>query len=199
MKKMILGLALMTTGMAGVAIAQAPKPMAGGMADKTVTAAEAQTHAGEMFARMDANKDGKLDQADRAARSSGMFDRMDANKDGAVSKAEFNSMHQGKSTDGKAAPEGRKGKRGGHGMGMMMMGMADANKDGAVSRDEFLSAHAKMFAMADANKDGKVTPEERKAHHAQMRQHMGAKTGSGAHSGHDMSGHAGHDMTPSTN
>jgi len=38
------------------------------MGDKTVTRAEAQTHAAAMFARMDVNKDGKIDAGDREAR-----------------------------------------------------------------------------------------------------------------------------------
>lgn len=191
MKKLILGLALATTGIAGVAIAQAPAPMAGPMGDKTVTRAEAQTKAADMFARMDTNKDGKLDDADRAAHRTQMFDRMDANKDGSVSRNEFAAAHQRKAGDGQPR-EGRMGKHGGHHMGggKMMTRMADANKDGVVSKDEFLAAHAKMFDHADANKDGKVTPEERKAHHAQMRQSMGAKRAPAGHGDH--AGHAGH-------
>lgn len=174
MKKTIAGLALLTTALAGAAIAQTPARGGDPMGDKTVTKAEAQAKAAEMFAKMDTNNDGKLDQADRAAHRAQMFDRMDANKDGSVSRDEFAAMHQRKGGDAKAGGERRMGKRGGHmGGGKMMMRMADANKDGAVTRDEMTAAHARMFDMADTNKDGKLTPEERKAHHAQMRQQMG--------------------------
>ena len=191
MKKTVLAIALLTTGLAGAAIAQAPAPGADPMGDKTVTKAEAQAKAAEMFAKMDVNKDGKLDQADRAAHRTEMFDRLDANKDGNVSREEFAAAHQRKAGDAKAAGERktgehRMGKRGGDHMGgRMMLQMADANKDGAVSRDEMTAAHARMFDMADANKDGQLTPAERKAHRAQMRQNMGGKAG-------DHAGHAGH-------
>ena len=69
MKKTLIGLSLVALAAGGVAIAQ---PMGGPgrdpMAGKTVTRAEAQTRAAEMFARMDANKDGKLDKAEWQAR-----------------------------------------------------------------------------------------------------------------------------------
>lgn len=193
MKKTVLAIALLTTGLAGAAIAQAPAPGSDPMGDKTVTKAEAQAKAAEMFAKMDVNKDGKLDEADRGAHRAQMFDRLDANKDGNVSRDEFAVAHQRKAGDAKAAGEHkmgehRMGKRGGgHMGGRMMMQMADANKDGAISREEFTAAHARMFDMADANKDGQLTAAERKAHHAQMRQKMGGKAAQ-----HDHTAHAGH-------
>ena len=43
-----------------------------------------------MFAKMDANKDGKIDPADREAHDRPpMFDRIDTNKDGAITRDEF--------------------------------------------------------------------------------------------------------------
>ena len=186
MKKTIISLALLTTAVAGAAIAQAPMRGGDPMGDKTVTKADAQAKAAEMFAKMDTNKDGKVDQADRAAHRSQMFDRMDANKDGNVSRDEFAAAHQGKDGDAKGERKHRMGKHGGHKGGGMMMGMADANRDGTVTRDEITAAHARMFDMADTNKDGKLTPEERKAHHAQMRQKMGqnGQKRGGGHAGH---------------
>ena len=192
MKKTLIGLALLTTA-AGAAIAQVPPPGGDPMGDKTVTKAEAQAKAAEMFAKMDVNKDGKLDQADRGAHRAQMFDRLDANKDGNVSREEFATAHRGMADGDKAAGEHkmgehRMGKRGGgHMGGRMMMQMADANKDGAISREEFTAAHIRMFDMADANKDGQLTAAERKAHHAQMRQKMGGKAPQ-----HDHTAHAGH-------
>ena len=191
MKKTLIGLALLTTAAAGVAIAQVPPPGGDPMGDKTVTKVEAQAKAAEMFAKMDTNNDGKLDQADRAAHRAQMFDRLDSNKDGTISRAEFAAAHSGKEGDAKRPGERRMGKRGGQMGGAMMTRMADANKDGAVNRDEFVAAHTRMFDMADANKDGKLTPEERKAHHAQMRQKMGGKRGGAGHADH-----AGHTPAP---
>lgn len=211
MKKAIFGFSVAALALAGAAVAHAGSHGAGAhgmmsgadpMGDKTVTRAEAQAHAGEMFAKLDANKDGKLDKADREARHAAhkaeMFARLDANKDGSISKDEFAAAHsaRGEGREGKhhegMAPEGKsRGEPGqrGHGkmrgMGMMMLGMADANKDGAVSKDEFTAAHAGHFDKVDTDKDGKITPTERKAAHAKlrgkMRDHMGKM-----HGGHDM-------------
>lgn len=188
MKKTFLGLSLVAVALAGAAVAQTRPAHPDPMGDKTVTKAEAQAKAGEMFAKLDSNKDGKLDQADRAAhtatRKAQMFDRLDADKNGAVSRDEFAAAQQQRQAG--APGEGRKGMRGGHGGGhgkggKMMLRMADGNKDGVVSRDEFLAAHARMFDAGDANKDGKLTADERKAHHAKMRQTMGGKRGHGGH------------------
>lgn len=167
MKKTLIGLALLTTAAAGAAIAQVPPPGDDPMGGKTVTKAEASAKAAEMFAKMDANNDGKLDQADRAAHRAQMFDRLDSNKDGTISRAEFAAAHSGKEGDAKRPGERRMGKRGGQMGGAM------------------------MTRMADANKDGKLTPEERKAHHAQMRQKMGGKRGGAGHADH-----AGHTPAP---
>jgi Ca2+-binding EF-hand superfamily protein len=176
MKKLTIGLSVVALAMAGTAFAA---PGQGGQArwgdaDKngTLTRAEAQTHATEMFARMDANKDGKLDTADREARRTAMFDKIDTNKDGQVSREEFSA----KRPDGERRGDGRHrmGHRGGgkgwggHGGGMMRM--ADANKDNAISQAEFTAAAQQRFDRTDANKDGQVTKEERQAARTAMRE-----------------------------
>lgn len=184
MKKFILGASLAALSMGGTAYAAHHKgPDADG--DRTVTRAEAQTRAAEMFAKMDANKDGRLDQADRAAHQSAMrdehFTKLDSNKDGSISRQEFDAAHSGGPGGGPGmGHEGMDGEGRGDGK-MMMMQMADTNKDQAVSKDEFTAAHLKHFGMADANKDGKLTPQERRAAHAKMRAQMRGKMG-----GHDM-------------
>src|SRR3546814_8900769 len=67
-----------------------------------LTRAEAQAHADAMFARIDANKDGKVDAADREAARAAMqakrFASFDANSDGSISKTDrkrtrLNSSH----------------------------------------------------------------------------------------------------------
>lgn len=169
----------------GAALVAAPVLAAPGGADRnaTQTRAEAETRAAGMFARMDANKDGKLDATDRAAKrtemQAKMFERLDANKDGNISKAEWDQhgadraarraergekrADAGEAGDGKRhAMRGHHGKRGGH-RGMMVMGKADTDGDKAISQAEFLTAALARFDAADANKDGQVTPEERKA------------------------------------
>ncbi len=200
MKKFALGLSLAALSIGSIAYAaHHDGPDADG--DRTVTRAEAQAHATEMFAKKDFNKDGRIDQADRTAHQIAMrnehFAKLDTNKDGSISRAEFDAAHSG-GPDGehRVAGSGMGGSGmggGGHGEGhggegrggMKMMQLTDTNNDRAIGRDEFTAAHLKRFETSDANKDGQLTPEERRAAHAKMRGQMRGKMG-GDMSGHDM-------------
>ncbi|WP_428681113.1 EF-hand domain-containing protein [Sphingopyxis sp.] len=162
----------------GAALIAVPVLAAPGAADRdaTQTRAEVQSRATEMFAKLDVNKDGKLDASDRAAKrtemQAKMFDRLDVNKDGSISKAEWDQHGADRAAkrgekradagagDGKRGMRGHDGKRGGHGM---MMARADTDGDKVISQAEFQAAALARFDAADANKDGKVTPEERAA------------------------------------
>lgn len=192
MKKITLGLSLLALGIAGTAIASQHGAGMDQFGDKDVTKAEFIAKHGEMFEKMDANKDGKLDQTDRAPHQGEMFAKLDTDKNGSISRSEFDAAHQ----QGRGGPGGMKrehGERGGM-MAKMMLDMADTNKDGAVSRDEFAAGAAKHFDKMDANKDGKLSKTERQAAHQKMRGMMGGKRGGPG--GPD--GHAGHDMPPAT-
>lgn len=200
-KKMIL----LTLGAALIAVPVLAAPggdrnMGDANKDGVLTRAEAEAHAKAMFLKLDVNKDGKFDQADRAARHAEkraqMFDRLDANKDGSISKAEWDqadAAREAKRAEWKAkrgeragAPgEGGErhamrghhgGKRGGHGghggPGGWMK--ADANGDKAISQAEFVAGALVRFDRMDANKDGKVTAEERQAMRQAMRDKCGA-------------------------
>ena len=162
---------------AGAAIAAEPN-RPGPQAPQT--RAEAQARAGEMFARMDANKDGKLDAADREARRAGRFDKVDGNKDGQISREEFAAHHAGMANhhegsrhEGGHRMGGHHGKHGGEGrMGGMMAGMADANGDKAISQQEFTAAALRRFDAVDTNKDGTISAAERQAARGMMRERM---------------------------
>ncbi|MEQ8310288.1 MAG: hypothetical protein RIA72_06275 [Sphingopyxis sp.] len=175
----------------GAALVVTPALAAPGGGDRNApqTRAEVQAKAAEMFARMDVNKDGKLDAADRAAaraeRQARMFERLDANKDGNISKAEWDQHGADRAAkraergdkradagEGKRGMRGHHGKRGGH--RAMMMGKADTNGDKAISLAEFQTAALARFDAADANKDGQVTPEERQAKRGEWRAKRGA-------------------------
>lgn len=174
MKKKI---AFLTLGAALIAAPVLAAPGARGDADGngTLTRTEAQAHAAEKFAKMDANGDGKLDASDRAAKRAEMhaqaFERFDANKDGSISKAEWDKAAADRAAkrgekradagEGKRGMRGHHGKRGGH--HGMMMGKADTDGDKAISQAEFQTAALARFDAADANKDGQVTAEERAA------------------------------------
>lgn len=155
--------ALALTG--GIAVAAAQPDMhqrpAGDM-----TRAQATQMANAHFDRMDANKDGKLDRADREAvharMAAEMFDRLDANRDGSISRDEWNAgaarMAQMHAAGGRPM------------MRHMKMMMADEDGDRAISRDEFVKRALDHFDRADANRDGKISAEEREQAHAAMRE-----------------------------
>lgn len=184
MKKLAIGLSLAAITLTGGAwaAANAAQGKPGGMHgwNQPETRAEAQAKAEAMFAKLDVNHDGKLDQADRTAHEAEMFDKMDANHDGSISRDEFMAAHQKGPMDGPGegpmggTKDGHHGKRGHDRMGQMMMRMADADKDGTVTKDEFVAAALKHFDQMDTNHDGTVTPAERKAAMAAMRAKWGA-------------------------
>lgn len=199
-RKLTLGLSVAALAIGGAACAQAPasppqdgprmeRPRIDANGDGTVTRAEAQAAATALFARLDVNKDGKLDQADRELgrqqKRDKMFAKLDTNGDGSISKTEFaaDKGPEGRGPDGpgKDGPRGEHGRHGPgkgghggpgrghgpHGGGMMAMARdADTNKDGAISQAEFMAAAMKRFDAEDTNHDGQVTKAEREAAHA---------------------------------
>jgi Ca2+-binding EF-hand superfamily protein len=195
MKKPItLGLSLAALLAGGAAYAAQGHGKADADGNGVVTRAEAQAGATARFARMDVNKDGKIDQADRQLRRetmrTRMFERLDTDHDGQLTKAEFTAASgqrgRGKrvaQNDDAGAGVARHGR--GHGrragrMGMMGMArMADADRDGAITQAEFQTAALQRFDTMDANKDGQVTQAERAAVRAQMKARW--QQGSGQH------------------
>ena len=160
------------------------------------TRAEMVAHIREMFARLDANRDGVVTRAEADAAhknmpsafrhkiaehrggarhdSGGGFDRLDANKDGMISRQEFDARRQVRKERRVAMIEGDpSARRPIHEMGMRLHGrmfeMADANNDGRVSLQEMTDAALRHFDMADANRDGRITPDERMRMHQHMR------------------------------
>lgn len=138
-----------------------------------MTRAQAMQMANTHFDRMDANKDGKLDRADREAMhakmAAEMFDRTDANHDGMISRDEWNA-----GAAKMAAMHGGSGMRGRPMMRHMGM-MADADGDRAISRDEFQKRALEHFDRVDANHDGTISAAEREQAHAAMREHSERK------------------------
>lgn len=179
-------ISLFTLAAALVAVPVLAAPGADGNAVQT--RADAEARATQMFARMDANKDGKLDATDRAAqhaeRQAKRFASLDADGNGSISKAEWDKhgadraakrAERGeKRAEAGGAGEGKRhhGMRGGH--HGMMMGKADTDGDKAISQAEFQTAALARFDAADANKDGRVTPEERQAQRGAWRAKRGA-------------------------
>lgn len=176
MKKSLI-LALAASGLTVGGIAYAQDSQRG--ADMTRTAAE--TRATERFARMDANSDGVINEADREARARARFAEQDANGDNLLSFEEVQAAREERreNRDARRAERGeqagqrggrrghRMGRHGGGHMGGKMMQQADANSDGAISQAEFTAAALARFDSADADNDGTLTAEERRAQHAE--------------------------------
>lgn len=146
--------------------------MADANKDGAVTKAELTAALEARFARLDANKDGKLDHADRdilrQQRLDERFAALDTDKNGQISKAEFAAGHQGR--DGMHDRMGKPGGPDGHGWGHrgwghgMRGGTGDEmKKDGTITKAEFMARPLTMFDKVDANHDGKVTADEMKA------------------------------------
>ena len=112
--------------------------------DNSITRAEVDSLQAEMFAWMDRNSDGYLDEADQSP----VHARMRA------IRAEERAERAG---DG----EGRRwGRRGGGSEGGPRHMRADADEDGRISRAEFLERENRLFNRLDSDEDGVVTPAE---------------------------------------
>lgn len=176
----LAGAALLAAA-AGAALAQGPERRPERNAD--VTRAQAIERADRMFARLDANNDGRFtpDEARqqgeqrRAQMMTRMFDRLDINHDGNISRDEMAQAHRGgpggpggPGAEGGPPPggpgmhrrgPGGPGGRGGQGMGGARM----FGEQGFVTREQFRERALARFDRADANRDGTVTAAERQA------------------------------------
>ena len=172
MKKITLTLvagALLATS--GVALAQRQEGRRG--PDAQLTRDEAVARAEQRFARLDANRDGRLTaeearqgrparaerrQARRGDRQGQRgelaFERLDTNRDGQISREEFNQRRALRGDRGAQRGERRAARaerRAGRGFG----------QDGVVTLAEFRARALQRFERLDANRDGIVTVAER--------------------------------------
>jgi hypothetical protein len=123
-----------------------------------------------MFARVDGNKDGSIDEAEFQTLQKMRFRRLDADGNGTLSGSEMPQRGRrgggdaAAGIDAEAEADGavaaaetpRRGRRGGGGAAARL----DANGDGAVSEAEFIAARMAMLTRLDADGDGAVSQEE---------------------------------------
>jgi len=112
----------------------------------------------------DTDHDGKVTLTEFKAMESGrqtrMFARMDANKDGKITQAEMEAARKRMEAEGRGPPAGaRPGGGGGPGGGGFLTRF-DTNHDGAVSKTEMAAAGEQRFKTADTNHDGWLSKGE---------------------------------------
>ena len=167
-------------GVAGIALAQGAMSPDGPGPEADMTRQQAIARADQMFARLDANHDGRVTpdeaRATREQRGAEMrqhaFDRLDANHDGNISREEFAQAHAMRGGPGghggphggrmgrHAGPDGHGGPDGdgGHGMrGERMFGT-----QGFFTLEQMRARALERFDRADANHDGTLTAAERR-------------------------------------
>ena len=146
----------------------------------------------QLFAMLDRNHDGVLDQTEVDAAGSryggelgsptfasaprmpldrnAIFDMVDTDHDGTISRDEFARAPTPRAaamTDGDSG-----GRRGGGGFAGMVRAMiaADPDHDGKVTLQEATLLALQRFDRQDLDHDGQITPEERAAYRAQRKQ-----------------------------
>ena len=179
---------IISLGAAAVAVLATPglAQPAGGAPQRggEITRAQVETRVRDMFARVDANRDGFVTQAEaqavgaavrenRGERREAAFARLDANGDGSISRTEFlgrgdradRGERRGVRDERRAGRLERRGQRGGlmARLGGKRFERIDANKDGRISLAEVTTQRLRAFDRADANRDGRVTRDERQA------------------------------------
>lgn len=103
--------------------------------DRTVSRAEFDGLAGEMFAWRDRNGDGALDQGDASPLAQRLL-----------------AQRQAAADDEDAPPRSPRG------------GRLDADDDGRVTQAEFMEGEGRLFARLDTDEDGAITPDELDEH-----------------------------------
>ena len=190
---LLSGAALIAAATAGIAIAQGPGPERRGT-EGDITRQQVIAHVDEMFARLDADHDGRVTPEEMRAAGAHrrdemrqhMFDRLDANHDGMISREEFDRAHAMAGGPGGPMPMDHMGPPpmgpggpGGPGMGGMgrmggMRGMGGMREmlaaNGRVTLEQMRARALEHFDRADTNHDGTLTADERRAAHARMRE-----------------------------
>lgn len=168
----VLAGAATATAAAGIAVAQPPQgpPPEGPRLARDVTRQEVINRVDETFARLDANRDGRVTPEERraaaeqrrAAMVDRVFDRLDADDNGSISREELR--------DGRRRGPGR-------GRGMRMTGPGGPGGPRGmgpreVTREEMRERALARFDRMDANRDGTVTADERRQAFESRRERM---------------------------
>lgn len=117
----------------------------------------------KVFARIDMNRDGVIDAAEREASLKRWFARRDLNTDGRLSYEELRAARKRWLAWRGTAPQRRAGRQGApQGDASRQRGIArfDRNADGVISFAELRAARADRMEAIDRNRDGRVSYDE---------------------------------------
>lgn len=164
----------------------AAQPGPGGMMGAE-TRADVAARADQLFARLDADGDGRVTGDELRGATGGMggpdapppppdmgpggpnamFDRLDSDHNGSISRQEFARMGPG----GPAGPAGPRMGMGRGGGGAMLARMVGPN---GLTRDDLRARMLQRFDRLDADHDGRISPAEREQARARVQQMRGA-------------------------
>lgn len=164
---------------AGIAAAQPPE---GQRAGRDVTRQDVIQRIDQTFARLDANRDGRVTpderRADRERRraemADRMFDRLDADHNGSISREEMRGGRMRGPRRGMRMAGPGAGSEGRDGDGRRGSGMRGPRGMGAreTTREEMRERALARFDRMDANHDGTLTLDERRQAREAMRERM---------------------------
>ncbi|HTG39738.1 EF-hand domain-containing protein [Sphingomonas sp.] len=149
--RLVLAVTLASTLLAGTAIAAPQDAPAGPRMQPPATLQEATARADKQFARLDADRDGQVTQAEMDAARQQRMERREA---------------RGKTM----------GKRGGR-MAKRMFARLDSDRNGSISQAEFRAGATQRFQRIDTNGDGRVDTTEAQAMRDKRMQHRAKRGG----------------------
>lgn len=146
------------------------KFLAIGVAAALSLPAMAAAQPGERGMRADTNGDGLIQLSEVEAHAQQRFARLDADGNGAITQAEatearekMKAMMAERHASGEGKRRGMRGMRGMRGGEGAMFERADSNGDGQVTFAEFSAPMLERFAKHDADGDGAISADERAA------------------------------------
>ena len=135
--------ALVLLASIALAACQSPQPA------RPPAAAGPPPNGEQLFARIDANSDGKIDQAEFATLQQVRFRQLDADQSGTLTETEMQSG--GQRRQGNAQRQANPHQR---------FVRLDTNANGTLTEEEYLAGQMAMMTRLDADQDGAISADE---------------------------------------
>lgn len=125
--------------------------------------------AADMFAKMDANGDGRVSAEEHAAAAHAMFIQADTNGDNVVTAAELAAVRDSRADSSAQETASTRGApQADSAAAAAKIRVIDQDGDGKLTAAEHEAGAKHMFAQMDTNHDGYLSPEECEAGHARL-------------------------------